>query len=237
MERVDNIGFGDLKLIQDPDEFCYGVDAVILADFASKESKKTYDLGTGTGVIPLILSVKTNAEIVGIEIQKNSFERAVRNAKENGIADRVSFINADVRDYKVWGESDKEKVDVVTSNPPYMMGLSGLKNDNEAKTIARHEITANLNDFMKAAAFLLKDKGDLYMVHRPSRLVDIFAFSRENRLEPKEIKFVSPKIGETPNIVLVHMVKNGGKELKILPTLYVHEEDGGYTPELKNCYK
>lgn len=242
MERIDNIGFGDLKLIQNPDEFCYGVDAVILADSVDTgklkdASKIVVDLGTGTGVVPLILSSKTNAKIIGIEIQKDSFDRANRNAKLNEIEDRISFVNADVKEYINWGHGLKSSIDVVTSNPPYMAKTSGLKNDNSAKMIARHETTADLNDFISASSFLLKDKGDFYLVHRPSRLVDILCYGREHNLETKEIRFVSPKKGEEPNILLVHMVKNGGKELKYLPTLYIHEENGEYTPELLNCYK
>lgn len=242
MERIDNIGFGNLKLIQNPEEFCYGVDAVILADFAKtfsdlKEESLAFDLGTGTGVIPLIISEGTNGKIIGVEIQKDSFELAEKNAKINGLEDRISFLNQDVKDYEDWGEKYKSAVDIVTTNPPYMSGSSGLKNDNSAKLIARHETTADLEDFIKASAYLLKDRGDLFMVHRPSRLVDIFAYGRKYKLEAKEIKFISPKKDETPNIILVHMIKNGGKELKILPTLAVHDEDGGYTLELKKCYE
>lgn len=242
MERTDNIGFGNIKLIQDTDGFCYGVDAVILADFVKHSSdfgtdRIIYDLGTGNGIIPLILSSDTEAVITGIEIQKKAYDLAVRNAELNSLDDRISFINSDVRDYKIWGENVKSKVDVVMTNPPYMSSISGLKSDNDSKTIARHETTADLSAFIKAAAYLLKDRGNLFMVHRPSRLVDIFSFGRENKLEAKEIKFVSPKYGEIPNIVLIHMVKNGGKELKILPTLAVHNEDGSYTEELGKCYK
>ena len=171
MERIDNIGFGNLKLIQNPEEFCYGVDAVILADFAkestgmkmvschSERSKQSlvFDLGTGTGVIPLIISEGTQGKIIGVEIQKKSFELAERNAKINSLEDRISFINQDIKDYEIWGEEYRSKADIVTTNPPYMTRTSGLKNDNSAKLIARHETTADLEDFIKASAYLLKD--------------------------------------------------------------------------------
>lgn len=242
MERIDNIGFGGLKLIQDTDEFCYGVDAVILSDSVdvtkiSGPDKKVFDLGTGTGIIPLILSSKTQAKITGVEIQREVFDLAKRNAKLNELTDRVSFINEDVKEYENWGKDLKSCIDIVTSNPPYMAKASGLINDNSKKMIARHETTADLNDFISAASFLLKDKGDFYLVHRPSRLVDILCFGRDNKLETKEIRYVAPRFGEEPNIILVHMVKNGGKELKMLPTLYIHDAGNKYTPELLNCYK
>lgn len=165
-ERIDNIGFGDLKLIQEPSEFCYGVDAVILADFAAKHAsgpvRQAVDLGTGTGVIPLILSWKTDADMIaGLEIQEDSYDRAVRNAKMNGLESRISFYNGDVKT-AVRHELAHlcGRVDMVTSNPPYMPGTGGLKCANSAKSIARHETTAGLVDFFLCAAALLKPKGD-----------------------------------------------------------------------------
>lgn len=290
-ERIDEIGFGGLRLIQEPEEFCYGVDAVILADFAAKnfsvkaeKSTKTpngetnkiaslcqtaestskkksgciVDLGTGTGIVPLILSYKTDAAfIAGVELQQASYARAVRNAELNGLSERLSFFNADVKTLfgsgaKPVGSTEKThetefydltavnalkgQVDAVTMNPPYMPNLGGLTNANTAKAIARHETTASLWDFFACASSLLKPKGDLFMVHRPSRLADICCFARENRLEPKELCFVSPNVKKAPNIVLVHCVKDGGRELKLLDPLFVYKEDGDYTDELRKCY-
>lgn len=234
-ERIDRIGFSDLKLIQKPDEFCYGVDAVILADFASgKKVKRVVDLGTGTGIIPLIMSHKTKAEFLyGIEYQKDSFDRAKRNVELNDLDGRVDFINANVAEFKELNEW----ADVVTSNPPYMVSNGALTNENSAKTIARHETVGTLEDFVACAARTLKNKGDFYMVHRPSRLVDIFATCRKYRLEPKEIRLVAPMEGETANIVLVHCVKNGGAELKILDNLYVYKEKGVYSDEIQRIYE
>ena len=248
-ERVDDTGFGQLRLIQKPEEFCYGVDAVILADFAAKNvvsaavrngsDVTAVDLGTGTGIIPVILSHKTKwARITGLEIQEASFGRACRNVGLNNLEDRLSFINADVKDFgQTWGEDLKGKADVVTSNPPYTEGGGGLTSANSAKSIARHETTANLEDFIRCAAWLLKDKGDFFMVHRPSRLVDICCLGRKHGLEPKDMCFVSPNQNAAPNIILVHFVKGGGKQLKLHDPLYVYNLDGTYTEKLRECYR
>lgn len=242
-ERLDQIGFGGLKLIQKPEEFCYGVDAVILANFAAKhckgEPQSVVDLGTGTGVIPLILSHKTKAKnIIGVEVQKPSFERAKRNIKLNSLEERLSIINGDVKDIgEIWGRDLKGTVDVVVANPPYFKSGSSITNGHDAKAMARHETTAGLEEFLSCAAYLLKLKGDFFMVHRPSRLADICYFGRTAGLEPKEMIFVSPTEGETPNILLIHMVKGAGSELKILPHLYVYDKHGEYTEDLLEAYE
>lgn len=234
-ERIDCIGFSDLKLIQKPKDFCYGVDAVVLADFAArKQARSIVDLGTGTGIIPLILSHKTEAEtIYGIEYQQESFERALRNARLNGLTDRVRFIHADVSEF----DGLQGWADAVTANPPYMPDNGGLTNSSEAKAIARHEIRGQLEDFIRCARNLLKERGDFYMIHRPFRLVDIFSLCRQYRLEPKEMRLIAPQKGEVPNLVLLHCVKNGGRELKLLKELYVYQENGAYTEEIERIYE
>lgn len=251
-ERVDETGFGSLKLIQKPEEFCYGVDAVILADFAARKASASLpsriasqdhvtavDLGTGTGIIPVILSHKTGwSQLVGVEVQAGSFDRAVRNVQLNGLDGRMSFIHGDVKDFgKSWGAELYGSVDVVTSNPPYTQGSGGLKSSNTAKSIARHETTAGLEDFIRCAAWLLKPRGDFFMVHRPSRLVDICYMARDAGLEPKEMCFVSPDREAAANILLVHMVKGGGRQLRMLDPLFIYEKDGSYTEKLKECYR
>lgn len=241
-ERIDEIGFGDLRLIQCPKEFCYGVDAVILADYATKNLKKKpdiiVDLGTGTGVIPLILSHKTRANtIIGVEVQVDSYDRACRNVIINGLEERLSFVNEDVKDIENWAKELKGNVDVVISNPPYFISGGGITNDLTPKTIARHETTAGLNDFLAAASYLLKPRADFFMVHRPSRLADICCYGRSNGLEPKGMCFVSPNMESAPNIVLVHMVKGGGKELKFQEPLAVYDSNGNYTEKLLEAYK
>lgn len=241
-ERLDEIGFGDLKLIQNYKEFCYGIDAVLLSDFAAtkqkntKKYKKVMDLGTGTGIVPLILSHKTDAEkIFGLEVQKDSYERGLRNINLNKLQDRLFFINQDVND--LFGEELYDSFDLVTTNPPYTVGKSGITNSNFAKTIARHETTGTLEDFIRCASKLLRDKGDFFMVHRPSRLADICCLCREYKLEPKEMQFVSGKIGEKPNILLIHCIKNGGRELKILDPIYVYNGEKLYSEEILRIYE
>ena len=242
-ERIDRTGFGKVGIIQDPDEFCYGVDAVILADFAVKRSRpirpesSIMDLGTGSGIIPLILSHKTNSgRIMGTEVQENSWDRAVRSAELNELSDRIRFIRADIMDLLEENPELRGNFDVITCNPPYMKLSGGMKSENEAKMIARHETTAGLDDFIRVAGDLLKDRGELFMVHRPSRLVDIFCTARKYRLEPKAVRMVLPRMGEEANIVLVHMVKNGGADLSVLPHLAIHDKDGGFTEELEEAY-
>lgn len=234
-ERMDQIGFSDLKLIQKPDEFCYGVDAVILAEFAARKPvNRIADLGTGTGIIPLILSHKTKAEeIWGVEYQKDSFERALRNVKLNNLEGRVHFIQENVAHF----HKLDEQMDAVTTNPPYMASNGGIINGNPAKTIARHETVGTLEDFIQCAFRTLKNKGDFYMVHRPARLVDIFSLCRKYRLEPKEMQMVAPYRGQIPNIVLLHCVKNGGPELKLLKDLYVYKEPGIYSDDIQRIYE
>ena len=237
-ERIDEIGFGNLKLIQNPKEFCYGVDAVILADFAAnlcRRSDVVFDLGTGTGVIPMIFNYKRpGGKLYGVEVQEASAQRANRNVKMNALQGKIEIINSNIKelDGSFWGTAD-----VVISNPPYFAHGGALKNNNDAKTIARHEITASLDDFFKVAAKLLKEKGELFMVHRPSRLADLMCYGRQYKLEAKSMQMVSPKEGEAPNIVLVHFMKNGGKEIKMLPNLNVHKHEGGYTDEILHIYE
>ena len=242
-ERIDVTGFGSVKIIQDPDEFCYGVDAVILADIAARRAKplkkesRIMDLGTGSGIIPLILTHKTPAErIYGVEVQERSWDRAVRSAELSGLSDRLEFINCDVKDLIAGRPDLKYSFDVVTCNPPYTPLSGGMKPENTAKMLARHETTADLEDFIRVASELLKDHGEMFLVHRPSRLVDIFVGARKYRLEPKAARLVVPRAGEEPNIVLVHMIKNGGADLAVLPPLAVHDSEGGFTKELKEAY-
>lgn len=240
MERIDDIGFGGLKLIQDTTEFCYGVDAVLLADFASKVCKPQpliiADMGTGTGVIPLMLSHMTTAtKIIGIEIQERSFELANRNVKLNNLDEKIEIICADVADAQLL--KDKiETFDLVVSNPPYVKKNGGIINDSNAKMIARHETTADLDDFVRTAANLLKPTGNFCMVHRPDRIVDICELCRKHRLEPKNMRFVSPNKNKAANILLVHCVKYGNANLNLFDPLYIYDEVGEYTHEIDVIY-
>jgi len=248
-ERLDDTGFGGIKIIQKPDEFCYGVDAVLLASFAANEFsekklrvKKDFacDLGTGTGIVPLVLSHKSDIKrIYGVEFQEASFERAKRNVSINNLHDRFIPIHLDVKNIRDAFKGKAGCFDIVTANPPYFVEGAGLSCDMSAKNLARTESTAGLNEFMEAAAYLLKDKADFYLVHRPSRLPDIFESARKNKLEPKEMMMVVPEKGESANIVLIHFVKNGGKELKILKELAVYEDrkEQKYSLEIERIYE
>jgi tRNA1Val (adenine37-N6)-methyltransferase len=238
-ERIDDIGFGTLRLIQKPEDFCYGIDAVLLATSAEiRKGARIIDLGTGTGIVPLILSHRTEAaEIFGVELQQDSYERALRNVAINDLEGRVRFLHGDVKLVPEENSSMVRSFDAVFTNPPYVKGGAGLRNMHSVKTIARHETTAELEDFIRTASFLLKDKGEFYMVHRPNRLVDICTLCRQYRLEPKELRLVCPDKETAPNILLIRCVKHGRSALKFKNPLYVYKEDGSYTDEIMELYE
>lgn len=240
MERIEEIGFGGLRLIQDTEGFRYGVDAVILADFACRSCpgfRLAVDLGTGNGVIPFIMSHKNSeAEIIGIELQRDAVELARRSCALNSLEARISFIEADVATLDE-GAFAGRNVDVVTCNPPYFARGGGIPPGSESRFIARHETVADMEDFIRAAAHILGGRGDFFMVHRPSRLVDIFYFCRKHGLEPKEMRLVTPKRGQTPNIVLVHCSAGGGRELRIMDELPVYDGNGSYSDEIMRIYE
>lgn len=250
MERIENTGFGNIKLIQDPEQFCYGVDAVILADFAVSlcpDFITAVDLGTGNGIIPFILSHKNSeAHITGVEVQKDVADMARRSCIMNGLTGRIDFVTGDVSDIASDMEDGsceddcslkKGCADIVTCNPPYFIKGGAIPSSNTAKFIARHETTAQVEDFIKAASVLLKRKGHFFMVHRPSRMADIFYFSRKHGLEPKDMRMVVPKPGEAPNIVLIHCIKGGGRELNVMKELAVYSEEGKYSDEIEIIYE
>ncbi|MBO4234905.1 MAG: methyltransferase [Firmicutes bacterium] len=242
MKRVDEIGFGGLKLVQESDAFCYGTDAVLLAymlwrdDAVANGIEAIADLGTGNGVVPLILSSKTKANILGIDVQADAINLANETAELNSISERLKFVQGNVRDIEEIVPGG-ESLDAVTMNPPYTEAGRGLASPNVAKAIARQEIEGTLKDFIGAAAYLLKTGGHLYIVHRPGRLTDIIEGARRLNLEPKEIQFVSGKRGEEPNILLFHAIKGGKNELKILPEISVRNDDGSFTEDMKAAYK
>jgi len=238
-ERIDDTGFGNLRLIQKPEDFCYGIDAVLLATFAQiRKGDRVIDLGTGTGIIPMILSHRTEAsEILGVEVQQESYERGLRNVVLNELVNRVKLIHGDVKHLIKEKMVSKHSFDVVLTNPPYIKSDGGVKNKECARTIARHETTAGLSDFVNEASLLLKDRGDFYMVHRPNRLVDISTLCRQHKLEPKELRLVSPNKDSAPNILLIHCVKHGRPDLKFLDPLYVYKENGSYTDEIMEIYE
>ena len=234
-ERIDDLQLKGLRLIQDKTGFCFGVDAVLLANFAKvKRGAKVVDLGTGTGIIPMLIAGKSEAsEIIGVEIQEEVYEMATRSVRLNNLEDRVRIINADIK--TIDKELEVHGYHVVTSNPPYMH-IDGIKNPNDKKAISRHEVLCNLEDVIRAASRLTMPKGKFFMIHRPTRLVDIIDLGRKYRLEPKQIQFIHPRANKAPNLMLVEFAKDGRPELKILDPLYVYGEDGNYTEELKAIY-
>lgn len=241
MESIEEIGFGGLKLIQSSDGFRFGIDAVLLADFAAgicPGADSIVDLGTGNGVIPLILSHKTKArDITGIDLQAKAIALADRSCDLNGLGERVRFIQCDVAKLQEEKPCLRGTADAVVSNPPYIARGAGIVSAGDGKFLSRQETTAGIAEFTAAAAFLLKDRGHFFLVHRPSRLVDLFYHCREYGMEPKLIRFVAPRQGAKPNIVLLHCVKGGGRELDFADELYVYDEAGKYTAEIMKIYE
>ena len=236
-ERIDDLEYKGLKIIQNKNGFCFGIDSVLLSDFAKniKKGSKVLDLGTGTGIIPILLCGKTELKkIVGVEIQEEVSNMAKRSIKLNNLENRFEIINENILNlnniYK------NQTFDVVVTNPPYKKNGTGIVNEDEKKIISRHEITAKLEDFIKIAKDLLKDKGEFYMVHRPERLVDILSILREYKIEPKELRFVYSNINKEPKLVLIKGVKNSKAFLKIDKNLYIYDEKGNYTKEILKIY-
>lgn len=235
-ERVDDLHRNGYMLIQDPKRFCFGVDAVLLSGFATaKKGDKVLDLGTGTGVIPILMSAKTKAEhFSALEIQPESAEMAKRSVMLNDLQDKIDIIEGDIK--KAAEIFKPSSFDVITTNPPYMNFEGGLKNSYDPKTIARHEVLCSLDDVAFAAQRLLKFGGKFFMVHRPHRLTDIMCVLREHKLEPKRIRFVQPYADREPNMVLVEAVRSGKPMIKVMPTLVIYNSDGTYTQETLDIY-
>lgn len=237
-ERIDDLEYKGLKIIQNKEWFCFGMDSVILANFAKKEKKgsKILDLGTGTGIIAILLSKKVeNSKITAIEIQKEVAEMAKRSVKLNNLEDNVQVINEDIKN--ILKENGQAKFDVVITNPPYKKKETGILNENNVKMISRHETTANLEDFIRVASEKLKDYGTFYMINRPERIIDISQYLRKYKLEPKEIQFIYPNKNKAPNGLLVKAVKYGGEFLKVDEPLIVYNDDGTYTDEILEIYE
>ena len=235
-ERVDDLHRNGYMLIQDPKRFCFGVDAVLLSGFAlAKKGDRVLDLGTGTGVIPILMTAKTPAgHFTGLEIQHESAEMAQRSVRLNNLEEKIDIVEGDIK--KAAEIFKPSSFDVIPSNPPYMNYEGGLKNDYGPKTIARHEVLCSLEDIAYASMKLLKFGGRLYMVHRPHRLTDIICTLRENKLEPKRIRFVQPYAGREPNMVLVEAVRSGKPMVKVMPALVIYNSDGTYTDEAIDIY-
>lgn len=237
METVDTLKNG-YKIIQDTERFQFGIDAILLANFASSEIRKNetvIDLGTGTGIIPLLLEKSSFAkELTGLEIQTESADMAFRSVELNHLEDKIHIVQGDIKN--VSQQFGCHSFNVVTSNPPYMIVEHGRQNPAEAKTIARHEILCNLEDVVSAADYLLKPHGRFFMIHRPFRLPEIFASLLKHNLEPKRMQLIHPFVDKEPNIVLVEARKNANPRLKIEKPLVVYEKPGKYTQEILDIY-
>ena len=235
-ERLDELNRNNLMIIQDPSRFCFGMDAVLLSGFAKvKAEEKAIDLGTGNGIIPILLSAKTEGEhFTGLEIQPENVDIASRSVKYNNLEEKIDIVEGDiVKASETFGRSVFE---VVTSNPPYMIGQHGLTNPDSAKAIARHEIKCTFEDVAREAAALLKPGGRFYLVHRPFRLAEIMVTLVKYKLEPKRMKLVYPFVDKEPNMVLLECVRGGNSRMTVEAPLIVYKAPGIYTDEIYDIY-
>ena len=239
MEIVNKLlNFKDMSIVQNTDWFNFSLDSVLLSNFVSinKNTNKIIDFCTGNAPVPLILSTKTNANIIGVELQKEVYELAKKSVEINNLQDRIEILNMNVKD--LYNKYYTDTFDVITCNPPFFKVNDNSKfNKNDIKTVARHEIEINLDDIFSIAKKLLKNNGIISIVHRPDRLVEILEIMKKNNIEPKKIQFVYPKLNSECNIVLVEGSKNGNSGLKILPPLYVHDENGKYLDEIEEMFQ
>ena len=236
-ERIDDLEYKGLKIIQNNNGFCFGIDSILLSDFAKeiKDDAKVLDLGTGTGIISILLCGKTNLkEIFGIEIQEEVYDMAKRSCILNKLENKFKLINDDLKNLNE--KFSANSFDAIVTNPPYKKNNTGLKNKNELKLISRHEIMCNIEDIAKISSYLLKSNCSIYMVHRPDRLVDIIEALKKYKLEPKNIRFVYPKFNKEPNLVLIKATKCGRPFLKVEKPLVVYNDDGTYTDEILKIY-
>ena len=236
-ERIDDLEYKGLKIIQNENYFCFGIDSILLSDFAKdlKKDSNVLDIGTGTGIISILLSKKTECKkIYALEIQKEISEMASRSVKLNNLENTIEIINDNIKNIEKY--LDKNSINAIVTNPPYMKLNTGAKNEEIKKLISRHEVECNLEDIIKISYKLLKSKGEFYMVHRAERIVDILYNLRKYKLEPKEIRFIHSKVGKEPNLVLIKAVKDAGEHLIIDSPLVVYNNDGTYTDEILKIY-
>ena len=235
-ERIDDLQRNHYRIIQDPDRFCFGMDAVLLSGFArARQGDMVLDLGTGTGIIPILMEAKTKAShLSGLEIQPDSADMARRSVRLNGLEKKIEIITGDIKEAEsLFGAAS---FDVVTSNPPYMTEHHGLTNPDAPKAIARHELLCTLEDVIFQSSRLLKPGGNFFMVHRPFRLVDIFVLLRQYKLEPKRMKLVYPFADKEPNMVLIEANRGGRARMTVEKPLIVYKEPGVYTEEIYDIY-
>lgn len=244
-ERVDDLGINDMKVIQNINYFCFGTDSILLANFIESNSSKNVilDLCSGGGVIPLVIvSKKECGKIFGVELQEEMYDLLEKNIKYNKLEDTIFPIKEDIKNVElvrknIINNTGTDKVDIIVSNPPYKKLGTGVLNEIDVKTIARHEIKCTLEDIFITSSKLVKNKGKLYLVHKPERLVDLLTLGRKYKFEAKRVQFVYPKLDLKPSMVLIEYVLNGGNELKILEPLIEYQSDGRYTEQYLKIYK
>jgi tRNA1Val (adenine37-N6)-methyltransferase len=235
-ERLDDLQRNNCFIIQNPEKFCFGMDAVLLSGFAKvKMGERVLDIGTGTGIIPILLAAKTKGEhFTGLEIQAESADMAQRSVRYNGLGDRISIVTGDIREAEEF--FSPASFHVITTNPPYMIDHHGLQNPSSPKAIARHEIACTLKDIVDEASRLLVEGGRFYMVHRPFRLAEIIGTLLSYRLEPKRMRLVHPFVDREPNMVLLECHKGGKSRMTVEKPLILFSEPGVYTEEIKKEY-
>lgn len=235
-ERIDDLQRNGLKIIQNSEKFCFGIDAVLLSDFAAiKKGDNVLDIGTGTGIIPILLSAKSlGNHFTGLEIQPESAEMANRSVLMNDLSDKVSIIEGDIND--AGSILEYCSYDAITCNPPYMIGAHGIQNPDEPKSIARHEIKCTFDDIARESSKLLKMGGRFYLIHRPFRLVELFATMTKYGLEPKRMRMVQPYIDKEPNMVLIEALKGGKSRISVETPLIVYKDVNVYTDEILEIY-
>lgn len=235
-ERLDELQRNGYQIIQSPEKFCFGMDAVLLSGFAQvKPGGAVLDLGTGTGIIPILLEAKTPAEhLTGLEIQEESADMARRSVELNGLSGKINIVTGDIREADQIFKS--ASFDVITSNPPYMIDAHGLQNPQEPKAIARHEVCCTLGDVVRIAAKLLKPGGHFFMVHRPFRLAEIITVMTAYKLEPKRLRLVYPFVDKEPNMLLIEGVRGGRPRMTVEKPLIIFEKPGKYTAEIRDKY-
>lgn len=235
-ERLDDLQRNGYHIIQNPEKFCFGMDAVLLAGFAhARETDEVLDLGTGTGILPLLLEARYHCKhLTGLEIQEESADMARRSVACNDLQERITIVQGDIR------EADKlfssASFDCITCNPPYMIGEHGLQNPDAPKAIARHEILCTFEDVAAQTAKLVKPGGHFYLVHRPFRLAEILTTLVQHKLEPKRMQLVYPYVDKEPNMVLIEAVRGGRSRMTVLKPLIVYEKPGVYMPEIRDIY-
>ncbi len=235
-ERIDDLQRNGYQIIQNRDGFCFGMDAVLLSGFAKvKPGEKAVDLGTGTGIIPILLEAKNQGlHYTGLEIQEEVADMAARSVALNHLEDKISIVRGDIKEAsRLFGAAS---FDVVTSNPPYMNDAHGLKNPDLPKAISRHEVLCTLQDVTREAARLLRPGGRFYLVHRPHRLIEIITALKSVGMEPKRMKMVHPFVDKEANMVLIEAVRGGRSMIKVEAPVVVYKEQGVYTDEIYTIY-